>query len=75
MARAASPALNWRGSASILMAGLTSKSSSCKNSADSMEDVTSALHSTMGARGRRASAFLIRRGGRRDDVDKGGAEQ
>ena len=75
MARAAIPALNWRWSTSILMAGLTSKSSSCRNSADSIEDVTSASHSTMGARGRRVSASRVNLGGQRDDVDKGVAKQ
>ena len=64
VARATSPALNWRGSTSILMAVFTLWSSSCRNSADLMEDVTSALHSTMGARGWRASASRVSLGGR-----------
>ena len=45
------------------------------NSADSIDDVISLLTSMMGARGRRASGSRDNQGGRRDDVDKGGAEQ
>ena len=74
MARAAMPARNWRGSNSTLTAGFMSKSSSAVNLRDSMED-TSALHSMIGAQGRRASALRVILRGRRDDVGKGGAEQ
>ena len=71
IAKAAIPALSWRGSSFTLTGCLTSKSSSTMNSADSMEDSTS----IKGARVWRASALREIRGGRRDDVDSGGAEQ
>ena len=79
MARAAMPALSWRGSNWTLTSGLTSKSSSAMNSTDSIDD-TSALHSPngalIGARVQVAGSSRVSLGGRRDDDDgKGGAEQ
>ena len=74
IASAAIPTRSWRGSSSIF-GGFTSKSSSTTNSAELIDEETSRLIVMRGARGRRTSASRVIRGGRRDVVDRGGAEQ